>query len=71
MKVQIDREADALYIRLREGAIVESEEVRPGLVLDFDGNGEIVGIEVLDASRHMNPEELASVTVQNLTAAQA
>lgn len=71
MKVQIDREADALYIRLREGAIVESEEVRPGLVIDFDDRGEVIGFEVLDASQHMSPDELTSVTIQNMTATSA
>ena len=36
MKLKIDREADALYLRLDESGIVESEEVRPGVILDFN-----------------------------------
>jgi uncharacterized protein YuzE len=36
MKLKIDRESDALYLRLDEAAIVESEEVQPGVILDFD-----------------------------------
>ncbi|MCD4829213.1 MAG: DUF2283 domain-containing protein [Candidatus Cloacimonetes bacterium] len=69
MKIQIDRKADALYFRLREGTIIESEEVRPGFILDFDEKGDVIGIEVLDASKHMNADEISSVTVQNVNLA--
>ncbi|MFL5199094.1 MAG: DUF2283 domain-containing protein [Microvirga sp.] len=50
MKTRYDPEADALYVRFAEAKIVESEEVRPGVVLDFDAEGRIVGMEILDAS---------------------
>jgi uncharacterized protein YuzE len=53
MRSRYDSEADALYIRFAETAIVESEEVRPGIVLDFDADGKVVAIEVLDASEHL------------------
>ena len=66
MKIQIDRDADALYIRLRDGKVVDSEEVRPGLICDYDEHGVVIGFEVLDASKYMNPDELSSVTVQTL-----
>ncbi len=49
--VRYDRFADALYIRLREGRIVESDEVAPGIIVDLDENNEIIGIEVLWASK--------------------
>ena len=45
-------ESDSLYIRFAEMPIVESEEVRPGIVLDFDVDGKVVAIEVVDASEH-------------------
>ena len=61
MKIQIDREADALYIRLTEGGIVESEEVRPGVILDFDAEGQVVGVEMLKISSRMSPEEMQSL----------
>lgn len=51
MKIRVDHEADALYIPLNEGAIAESELVAPGVVLDLDADGEVVGIEVLYLSR--------------------
>jgi uncharacterized protein YuzE len=54
MKFQYDREADALIIVLREAPITESDEVGPGLIADFGSNGEIVRLEILDASRKVD-----------------
>ncbi len=47
--------ADALYVRFADTPVVESEEVSEGVMLDFDADGRIVAIEVLDASRHLTP----------------
>ena len=54
MKLKIDKENDSLYLRLNETEIVESEEVQPGLILDFDQNGQVVGIEILSLSQRPN-----------------
>ena len=51
MKCRVDREADALYLRLDDSTIVESEEVAPGIVLDFDEHEQVVGIEILQISQ--------------------
>ena len=60
MKIEYDQKADAMYIRLRAGKVAESDEVRPGVVLDFDVQGRVLGIEMLDVSeRTDNPRELA------------
>ena len=60
MKIEYDPKADAMYIRLLAGEVTESDEVRPGIVLDFDVNGRVLGIEMLDVSlRTDNPRELA------------
>lgn len=49
-----------MYIRLRSGKVIESEEVRLGIVLDFDAQGQMLGIEMLDVSQRTdNPRELA------------
>lgn len=48
MKLHYDPEVDALYLRLGESKIVESEEVRPGIVLDYDEQNRVVGLEVLN-----------------------
>ena len=58
MRLKIDKENDALYFRLDETAIVESEEVQPGVILDFDKNGRVVGIEILALSTRAEPEKL-------------
>ena len=54
MKVHINEEADALYLRLDESKIIESEEVYPGIVLDFNEQNQVVGIEVLQLSSRIN-----------------
>lgn len=60
MKIEYDQQADAMYIRLRAGTVVESDEVRPGVVFDFDDQGRVLGIEMLDVSQRTdNPRELA------------
>ena len=51
MKCRIDREADALYLRLDDSTIVESEEVAPGVVLDFDEHEQVVGIQLIQISQ--------------------
>jgi uncharacterized protein YuzE len=53
VKVRFDEEADALYIRLSDAHIIESEEIQPGIILDFDDESRVVGIEVLRVSRHV------------------
>ena len=58
MRLKIDRENDALYFRLDETAIVESEEVQPGVILDYDQDGREVGIEILALSTRIEPEKL-------------
>ena len=53
MRTSYDPDADALYVRFADVSIVESEEVAEGVVLDFDAEGRIVAIELLDASKHI------------------
>ena len=51
MKLNFDKQADALYLRLDDSKILESEEVAPGIVLDFNENNEVVGVEILGISK--------------------
>jgi uncharacterized protein YuzE len=44
MRVRVDQSADAVYLNLSDNAVVESEEVAEGIVVDFDANGRVVGI---------------------------
>ncbi len=60
MKIEYDPKADAMYIRLLSGTVAESDEVRPGVVFDFDAAGRVLGIEMLDVSKRTdNPREMA------------
>ncbi len=58
MRLKIDKDSDALYFRLDEDAIVESEEVQPGVILDFNKDGQVVGIEILALSKRVGWEKL-------------
>lgn len=50
MKLKVDEKTDALYLRLDDSKIVESEEVSRGIVLDYNDKNQVVGIEVLHLS---------------------
>jgi uncharacterized protein YuzE len=66
MRLKVDREADALYLRLDDSRIVESEEVSPGVLLDFNEQHQVVGIVMLYLSKRapqLNPQALEFVTV--------
>jgi uncharacterized protein YuzE len=53
MKVIYDKETDTLSIILRPGKVAESDEARPGLILDYDKSGALISIELLDASEQV------------------
>jgi uncharacterized protein YuzE len=56
--LKIDRENDALYFRLDESEVFESEEVQPGVILDLNSEGRLVGIEILELSARVDPDML-------------
>ena len=61
MKLQVDKQADALYLRLDDSDIVKSVEVAPGVVLDYNGDEEAVGIEMLRLSARSSDLDLSAV----------
>ncbi len=52
MKVIYKKEVDVLLIQISEGNVAESEESKPGIILDYDENGNVLRIEILNASKH-------------------
>ena len=59
MKVTYDPEVDVLRILLSDAPIEESDEDKPGVILDYDKDGNVVGLEILEASRRMaNPRSV-------------
>ena len=61
MKLNVDKEADALYLRLDDSLIVESEEVSPGVVLDYNESNEVVGVEMLHLSKRSSNLDLSAL----------
>jgi uncharacterized protein YuzE len=57
MKVIYDKETDTLSIVMRSGFVAESDEVSPGLILDYDKSGHLISIELLDASEQVKAPE--------------
>lgn len=59
VKITYDPEVDVLQIVFSDAPVEESDEEKPGIILDFDKKGDIVGIEILDASHRMeNPRSV-------------
>lgn len=58
MKLKVDHQADALYLTLDEKPASESEEVSPGIIVDFDETGRVVGIEMLHLSKRTTESDI-------------
>jgi len=63
MRIKVDLESDALYLRLSEESIEESQEVSPGVVIDFSKTGKVVGVEIIGLKERFSPEELSRINV--------
>lgn len=61
MRLKVDEKNDALYFRLDESEIVDSEEVKPGIILDYDANNNVVGVEILGLSKRVPLAKLKSL----------
>jgi len=66
MKLKVDKDADALYLTIDDSTIAESEEVSPGVIVDYNAQEEVVGVEILHLSkrsRQSNIRELIFETI--------
>ena len=63
MRLKVDLKSDALYFRISEDKIKDSEEVKPGIIVDFSKSGKVVGIEVLGLKRQFSIDELSKIQV--------
>ncbi len=66
MRIEYDKEADALYIQLREVSVDDNIDIEEGITIDIDEKKHIVGIEILDASKILSLKDLINITIENL-----
>ncbi|HBY58140.1 MAG TPA: hypothetical protein DEG96_09870 [Candidatus Atribacteria bacterium] len=64
MRIRYDEEADALYIKLQEAEYYESDEIQEGFILDYDADGSIIAIEILEASTRVPLADLSTVNFE-------
>ena len=65
MRLNIDKKADALYLRLDDSRIVESEEVSPGVMLDYNESNEVVGVEMHRLSKRSSEIDLTDLQFES------
>ena len=65
MKLIVDEKTDALYLRLDDSRIVESQEASPGVILDFNDREQVVGVEILRLSSRSPSLNLRELLFQN------
>ena len=66
MRIEYDKEADALYIQLKEAPVDDNIDIEEGVTVDLDEKKHIVGIEILDASKRLSLKDLVNITIENL-----
>src|SRR6266545_540582 len=66
MKLTVDPEADALYLRLNDAQIADSEQVASGVILDYDAQDNVVGVEMLHLSKRARKADLRRLLFETL-----
>ena len=66
MRLKVDKKNDALYFRLDESPIIGSEEIQPGIILDYDSNNQVVGIEIIGISKRTDQENFKSILFETV-----
>ena len=70
MRIEYDREVDALYIRLQEKYVAKTVELEEGLNIDLDEKGKLIGLEVLDATERYSLADIFNISTENLMLAE-
>lgn len=63
MKVTYDRETDILQLVFTNAPVEESDEDKPGVIIDYDKNGNVVGMEILDASKRVEDPQAVRLDI--------
>lgn len=64
MKVDYDQQTDILSVLFSDAPVEESDEIKPGVILDYDAQGNVIGMEILDASRRMENPATVELSVK-------
>jgi uncharacterized protein YuzE len=66
MKIEYDREVDALYVRIQEKFVAKTIEVDEGVNIDFDDGGKLIGLEILDVTERYALSDIFNISTENL-----
>ena len=66
MRIEYDKEVDALYIRIQEKKVARTRELEEGINLDLDEEGKIIGLEIIGATERYRPEDILNLSTKNL-----
>lgn len=66
MRIEFDQEADALYVQIHEDYVAHVKEIEEGVIVDFDRDRKIIGIEILDVTKRFPLEDLVNLNIENL-----
>jgi len=66
MKIEYDQEVDALYVRVQGKYVSRTQEVSEGVYIDFDDEGKLIGLEILDATERYSQSDIFNLSTENL-----
>ena len=66
MKIEYDKEVDALYIRIQEKKVSHTKEIEEGINLDVDDDGKVIGLEIIGATERYSLEDIFNISTENL-----
>ena len=66
MRIEFDQEADTLYVQIHEAYVAHIKEVEEGVIIDFDKDRKIIGIEILDVTKRFPLADLVNLNIENL-----
>jgi len=66
MRIEYDREANALYIQIQHKHVSKTKEVEPGVLIDFDELNNLIGIEILNVTNRFVLSDVVNLHVENL-----
>ncbi len=69
MRIEYDKQADAIYIQIQEKEVASSKEIEEGVVIDFDEEKKVIGFEVLNASKKFDIKDITAVNIGMLPVA--